>query len=103
MSAPISIQQSRQTNQHQHVEEQSNISNTLSWMGRKVVNIACSTVGVIGKIAIPAILMVAMSSVPGAEAGPLTYTACVSACSASVFLAPACPFLCAPALGPYCP
>jgi hypothetical protein len=54
-------------------------------------------------VALSAIVVSAAANIPGADAGPVTYAACVAACGSSVFLAPACPFICAPALGPYCP
>ena len=54
-------------------------------------------------LAVPIICMSALYALPTAEAGPLSYAGCLVACEASVFLAPACPFICAPLLGPYCP
>ena len=46
----------------------------------------------------------ALSNIPGAEAGPVTYAACIAACG--VATGPACASClaaCLPLLGPWCP
>jgi|GEM_PF-2165621 len=73
---------------------------------------------VLNKVAIPAIILFALSNIPGASAGPLAYATCVSGCEltctqAGLFFAPTtagwsilaivsgplgCPIICGPAL-----
>lgn len=50
------------------------------------------------KIALPAIALLALSSMQGAEAGPLMYASCLAGCAASGPFAPACWAACLPIL-----
>lgn len=50
------------------------------------------------KIAIPIIVMVAISQMPTAEAGPLAYASCMAGCTAMGIFAPVCWPACIPVL-----
>lgn len=55
-------------------------------------------------MATAAIALEALSAMPSAAAGPLTYAACVAACAFSAPpVLPICLAACAPSLGPWCP
>ncbi len=54
-------------------------------------------------MAVGTIAVEALSAIPGANAGPITYAACVLGCSfAAPPVQPLCLAACAPALGPWC-
>lgn len=51
-----------------------------------------------------AVAMEALANLSGAEAGPITYAACVASCAfAAPPVVPFCLAACAPSLGPWCP
>jgi hypothetical protein len=55
-------------------------------------------------VTVASIALNALASLPGAEAGPVTYTACAAVCA--TLLPPAIPVClagCLPSLGPWCP
>jgi hypothetical protein len=51
-----------------------NMGRYSTWLPRIASNV--------GKLAVPAIALYAMANIPGANAGPATYLACVEACFA---------------------
>lgn len=64
----------------------------------KTVAKCAATVGV------AAVALNALASIPAADAGPITYSACVTACTALLVPAiPACLASCLASLGPWCP
>ncbi len=64
------------------------------------------TIGrILNAFAVPAIALFALSNIPGAEGGPISYGVCVSAClslATPVFM-PACLVSCVGLSGPWCP
>jgi len=56
-------------------------------------------------LVLPLIVTYALSSIPGAEAGPVCYAVCVSGCLALVnpILTPGCLISCIALSGPWCP
>jgi hypothetical protein len=70
-----------------------------------VIEKIASTSKRISKLAIPIIIIAALSSIPTAEAGPIAYAACVMPCSTltSGIGAFACLVLCAPFFTAPCP
>ena len=59
-------------------------NNTAAWIGRKMSGSICNIAKNLNTVAVPMVILIGISSMNGADGGPVSYAACEALCWATV-------------------